>query len=432
MKINGKKILKDDFGFYKNFLTLFTGTAFAQFIPFVISPILTRLYSPDDFGIFAIYFSICIFLSVIITGQYEYSILLPKSHSEAINLWGISIFLSFIISFAIFCIIIIFNHSLTTLFNNQLISRWLYFIPIGLLLIGIFQSFYYWTIRRVRYRGISFARISRSGSNAIVNLSGGALGFCPGGLIYGHIIGQGVGVAILFRFYRKNDWQLLFKITKDRMISLAKRYLNFPKFQVLSGLFEKGAGQIPVLLLSTFFNIAAAGWFSLSQRVIGAPAAVISGSIADIFRQEASVQYANEGSCQELFIKTFKKLFTIAIVPFLLSFFIVVDLFAFIFGKDWIVAGEYAQIMIPMFFLQFIVSPLSSMFMIAEKQKYDFIMQIFLFFGVLAAFIFGKILFVNNPKGIIFFFTVVYSIKYLVEFCLSYKFSGGISKNIGK
>jgi O-antigen/teichoic acid export membrane protein len=115
----------------------------------------------------------------------------------------------------------------------------------------------------------------------------------------------------------------------------------------------------------------------------------------------------------------------LAIIPFLVVFIFSPFLFSFIFGAEWRIAGEYAQIMTVMFFLSFIVSPLSNMFIIAEKQKIDLIIQILLFGFVTLSFIVGYKIF-SNPKVTIMIYSIIYSIKYCFELYLSYKFSKGV------
>jgi O-antigen/teichoic acid export membrane protein len=190
-------------------------------------------------------------------------------------------------------------------------------------------------------------------------------------------------------------------------------------------LLEKGSGQIPVLLLSAFFGSAVTGFFSLSQRVIAAPEGLISVSVGDVFRQQASVEYQKTGNCRKTFIKLFKILVLVSIIPFAILGFAAPVLFEVIFGSQWEVAGGYVQIMTIMFFLSFIVSPLSSMFIIAEKQKLDLIIQLFHFIFICLSF-FAGYRFFKKPEAAILLYTITYSIKYLFEFYLSYRFSGGV------
>ena len=135
---------KSEFG--RNVLTLMTGTTIAQAIPIAISPILTRIYTPEDFGLFAFYASIASIISVVATGRYELAIMLPKKDDDAINIVVLSILISFLVSLLSLIIVLVFNTQITNLLGNPEIANWLYFIPLTVLFTGIYQSFNYWRL----------------------------------------------------------------------------------------------------------------------------------------------------------------------------------------------------------------------------------------------------------------------------------------------
>lgn len=409
--------------FSRNVLTLVTGTTVAQAIPVLISPILTRLYSPEDFGIYAIYFSVLMILSVVGTGKYEMAIVLPKNDEDAKKLFvlsisiatAVSIFLLIAIAFSIYFLPI--PESLVNAKSTFLL------IPVGIFLIGLTQSLHYFLNRKGRYVDLAKARIFRS------------IGYVTSTITFGLINPLGFALALgdsigylannLFLLFKENDLLKNLYTKAHDLKAIAKRYSNFPKYLIVSGLFEKGSGQAPVLLISNLFNSTiAAGYFSFAQRMIVTPADLVSRAISDVFRQRASQDFHNHGNCHSVFIATFKKLLMIGVLPFCLGYFIINDLFAFVFGSQWAVAGEFAQIMMPMFFLQFVVSPLSIVFVIAEKQKYDLLLQIFLFIAVVLSFVVGSYFF-QDIRLSVKLFTFVYCLKYLVEFALAYKFSLG-------
>lgn len=133
--------------FSKNIITLMTGTTIAQAIPIAISPILTRIYTPEDFGIFAIYLAITSIIAVIATGRYEMAIMLPKEEKDVKSILKLIIILLSIVTFATFLIVFIFNDEITNLFENKEISNWLYFLPVSVFLVGIYQVYNYLLIR---------------------------------------------------------------------------------------------------------------------------------------------------------------------------------------------------------------------------------------------------------------------------------------------
>ncbi len=125
------------------------------------------------------------------------------------------------------------------------------------------------------------------------------------------------------------------------------------------------------------------------QRVIGAPISIIGSAVADVFRQQASEAYIKRGECVEEYVSALKKLLAISTIPFSIFIIIAPDLFAIVFGVDWRQAGEYAQILTPMFFLQFLVSPVSCMYTISNNQREDLRLQIFMVTVIILIFSLG-------------------------------------------
>jgi O-antigen/teichoic acid export membrane protein len=408
-----------------------TGTLIAQAIPVAFSPVLTRLFTPENFGLFALYFSISQIMSVFITGRYEYAILLPEKDEDAINIVALCISITLLVSFVTLLIFVPFRHQLAELINKQEIASFLALIPATIFAIGIYTTFNLWFNRKAYYNNISAGKILRSSASTIFSVGFGVTIVKTAGLIIADTIGQLLAAFFMLVKFLKCDKLFMKNITVAGMKMQAVRFNQFPKYNILSGLLEKGSGQIPVILLSGFFGSAVTGFFSLSQRIIAVPEGLISVSIGDVFRQKASFEYKKNGNCRKTFLNLLKMLLMVSVIPFIILAFSAPFLFELFFGEEWRLAGTYAQIMTVMFFLSFVVSPLSNMFIIAEKQRIDLIIQIFLFTLICISFIAGFKLF-NNAKTAIIFFTATYSIKYFVEFFLSYKFSNGVFNPIIK
>jgi O-antigen/teichoic acid export membrane protein len=404
--------------FAKNVITLVTGTAIAQAIPLAISPILTRLYSPDDFGVFALYLSISSVLSVIATGRYEFAITLPAKDEDAVQILWLSCAISFIVSLITFIIILLFNSDIATALGNERIAIWLYAIPVTVFLSGICQSFNYWFNRKRKYSKLSKNRVIQTMSSSSVNLSvgyvskGGTFG-----LIVGNVIGQ-IASAIFFihSFFNKNS-ENKFNFKKPKVIALAKRYRNFPKYDVMASFFNISSNQITHIFYNSFFSSVIAGYFYLTQKIIQVPVTLIAGAIQDVFKMEIVTVHLKNGDTRNLFLKTAKKLFLLALLPTIVIYFFAVDLFALVFGEEWRVAGEYAKIFTPVFFLRFISFPLSYMLYVKEKQLYNIIGQFLLLTAVVITFILGKD---SESINTVVALSWIYSIFYILYFIMSF------------
>lgn len=404
--------------FSRNVLTLMTGTTIAQVIPILISPIITRIYTPEDFGLLALYMSGLMIFGNIVAGKYEQAILI--SHDMYTNnLVIFSIILSFVSSCFLFFIILLFNEQIINLINYD-IGIWLYFLPLNIFIISVTTIIYNWHNRNKNYKTLSSLQIIRSVSQSFIQILLGFAYKTTAGLIVGTIFGS--IISLWYSIYKIRDLFNNVSYNRLRFLVLIKKYNKFPKFMVLSTLMENMSAQLPIILISSFFGASLLGFFALSQRVVRIPIGFIGSSIGHVFREEASCNFMRHGTCRVIFVETFKKLVFISTIPFIFFYFVAPDLFAFVFGDKWRVAGEYAQIMTVLFYLQFITSPLSCMFSIAEKQQYDFWMQVYLLAGVVCSFYIGYSYY-NNLNIALYLFVFIYSLKYLYELIMSYKFT---------
>jgi O-antigen/teichoic acid export membrane protein len=381
--------------------------------------IFAKLYSPEDLGLFQTYFGLSMVLSVVICMRFEMAIFLPEKKDQAIQLVYACFAISAIITIILWILFYFFNFLIVAYFGVQMTS-YIVLLPLTVFIIGASQIINYWCNREEEYKLLSSNRIFRAIYSLGASIS--LFKFKAWGLILGDTIGQLLSVLSISALLNRKRKTPLAKPDFVEMKHLIKRYNQFPLYNVPSGLLEKVSSNLPSLLFLSYFSPATLGFFALTQRIIGLPGALIARSYGDVFRQQASVIFRQENQCSVLFIKTLKTLTIIAVPSFFVLLLIVKPAFEFVFGEKWVVAGIYAQYLVPMFFLQFIVSPLSSMFLVAEKQKFDLIVQIFLLLSLVTTFFVGIMLHFSADETIIGY-SVVYCLKYLIELHLSYKFS---------
>ncbi|RLA08695.1 MAG: translocase [Gammaproteobacteria bacterium] len=408
--------LKPKSEFSRNVLTLMTGSTIAQAIPIAISPILTRIYTPEDFGIFALYMSIASIIAVIATGRYELAIMLPEKDEDAINIVALSAIITVIISLLTLSIVIIFNLQITNLLGNPQISNWLYLVPISVLLTGFYQSFNYWSNRQKQYKTLAQNKVIQSTSTAGVNLSMGLAKWGVVGLIWGNIIGQTLASVILFKNILKKNHNLPTAINKNKIIKMLKRYIKFPKYDIISALANTSAQQITHILFNIIYNPAIAGFFYFTQKILSMPITYISSAILDVFKEQAARDYKKYNNAKKIYKSTFIKLMMIAILPSVFLYFFAVDMFVIVFGEKWQIAGEYAKILSPMLFFRFMGNPLSFMFYIGERQIWDMYSQTLLLCSILLSFFWN-----TNATQTVYFISLVFSIFYISQIFLSAK-----------
>ena len=126
--------------FKKNILLVIIGTAITQLIPILISPILTRIYLPEDFGIYSVYLAITSIIGVIATARYENAIVLAEKEEDIFLLVILSSCLTLITSFICLLLVLACSSFIMEFFNISGSARWLYFIPLTVLISGLFAG----------------------------------------------------------------------------------------------------------------------------------------------------------------------------------------------------------------------------------------------------------------------------------------------------
>jgi len=406
------QLLKPKSEFNRNILTLMTGSTIANAIPVAISPILTRIYSPEDFGLLALFLAVTTIFGTIVNGRYELAIMLPKKDEDAINIVALGFIIMSLITLILFVIVIIFNEKIVHLLSNKDIGTWLYIVPLSIFLIGLFNLLNYFNNRKKHYKDIAKANIIKSITMVAFQIVVGYLREGAAGLISGQIASQMTANMKLLTNIIKNKL-LLSKISKKKILQVAKRYKEFPKFSIAGALANKATGNLTNILISIFYNVSTLGFYSLVQRVLGVPSVLIGNSIGQVFFEEASKEKQLTGKAVKVFKSTVKKLFIIGAPSFGILFFIVEDLFAFVFGEEWRVAGGYARIMIPVFFIGFIVSTVSIVDSIFEKLFFYLCLQI----GYLVSMTIALYLFKNYQfENLLIIIVIISCIHYLLHF----------------
>ena len=409
--------------FTRNVLTLMTGTTIAQAIPIAASPILTRIYTPADFGVMALFVAITSIFGSISSGRYELAIMLPKKEEDAINIFALGFILTTLLSLILLILVILFNDYIAKLLNNEEIRFWLFFIPVTVFFTGLFNILTYYNIRKKKYKDIRSATIIKSVISATVQLSFGFIQNGVTGLISGQIFSQMFANMRLFKNILK-DKVLISGISKVKIVAQAKRYKDFPKFSLWAVLANTLSGSLINILISSFFSLATLGFYSLVQRVLGLPTTLIGGSIGQVFFQQVTKEKQETGKATNSFNSTVKKLFIIGIPIFGILFFLVEHLFAFVFGEEWRIAGVYAQILIPFVFIKFVSSTVSTINTVFEKQKIGLYINLLLLLTSITI-LYSSRLFNLDFSNFLFILSLALSLEYALFLLYYYKLSKG-------
>lgn len=405
----------------KNIMIMVGGRVLAQAIPILLTPLLTRLYSPSEFGIFGVYASIIAFIAMISNGRYSLSIILPKSDIDAKRLFLLSSLLTFAVTIIFGLIFIVFGDFVFDFFEISILQRYLPILILNILFIGLYESLYYYVLRTKNYKILTTNIIIQALVLVSIRLLCGYLNFTEIGLLISYLIGYSIGYILLI-CRLKIPLLFLFKEFKiSDYLLLLKRYSRFPKYSLLADSLSVLATYSPNMLLNKIFGSVITGYYSMSDKILGSPIWFVTSSVGDVFKQEASEQLRVKNSCFDVFIKTTKTLFFIGIIPFSILFVISPYVVPYILGENWKEAGVFIQIFSIMYFLRFIISPVSHVIYIVNKQNYNVTFQgINLLTTIIS---FGLGLYFKDLYLCLISLSVLTSISYIIVFIYSYKFA---------
>ncbi|MDX1479287.1 MAG: oligosaccharide flippase family protein [Saprospiraceae bacterium] len=407
--------------FRKNVIKLFSGAVIAQLAPWAISPILARIYTPEEFGLLTIFLSILNIGNTIITAKYEIAIYLPRQTEQARYVVKLNILVSIVITTTALIIFLLFGSQIKELLQAQELDVFFYLAPVVVLLLGLYKIFYSWLNRLKQYTTLAASKVVRSATLSVSQLGLGFTAFKAHGLIIGQMIGELVAAG--FIVIASIGTIKLRREAGDRqgIAQTAKEYIGFPKYSLPGDFVNSVSNQAPVFIFGGVFGTAIVGQYGMTYRVLTAPLTLLARAILDVFKQQASEDYANTGSCRKIFVVTLKRLAMFSFPIFLIIGIFSEPLFTLIFGEQWRQAGEFAQIMAILFFVRFVASPLSYVLYIAQKQKVDLIWQLTLAVVLISSIYIGVAF--DDFYLSLWLFTLSYSAMYLIYLYLSYKYS---------
>jgi O-antigen/teichoic acid export membrane protein len=369
----------------KSIILLMSGSAVAQAIPIMISPILTRLYTPKEFGLLALYLSLSAALSVFASGRYDLALIEPSQDKEARSLLFAGLWLTIAFSLTLFIILLATAPAIAELLGSPDIVSWLNLVPLTVFSMSCLSIFTYWLNRRKNFKGMNVSRILNS--IVIVGLS---LGFAftklkPQGLLLGYMLGQLLTVCYQWFVYVRDER----KQRRDSLLVVMKAYLRYPKFLIPSTLACTVAAESPVVLLTQFFDSSVAGLFSFVNRVTVSPISIIGNSIGEVYRVRALEYFQQHGECRQIFFHHAAILAFAGVIPWGILFFWGPKLFAFVFGEEWREAGEMATFFSFVIWFQLLSTPLSYTITFNRSQHLDLYLQIFRVLGSIGSAIVG-------------------------------------------
>jgi O-antigen/teichoic acid export membrane protein len=360
--------------FAKSIIALVSATAVAQAINFGFNILLTRLYTPVDFGALSVFLSLVSFVAVVSTGKYDVALVAAPDRDEARGLVSLGMFICILTALVILILAWLVNVIPLHFYSQNQVHEWFYLIPLSLIMLSAFQMLWMWNVREKKFKSISFIRPLEAFVNNAICI--GLKSYKSVGLLTGSLTSQFVSlVTITVISLTKTEKNLFFAPIK-KLQNLAVKYIEFPKINILQGFIDTLQMGIIVLVSSNYFPAADIGYYALCMRVLQAPVRLIVLPLAHVFFAEVSSNYREDKGIYNLVRKvTYQTgVWTVAMPVVLIT--VGPFLFKIIFGINWQEAGVYAAILSPWIFFDMLRAPIVQVASIIGKQKQVLVISI--------------------------------------------------------
>tara|TARA_B110000908_G_C10233045_1_gene441663 strand:+ start:555 stop:2000 length:1446 start_codon:yes stop_codon:yes gene_type:complete len=362
------KNLLNSKSFLGNVLKIASGTLLAQSLGYLFLPFITRLYTPENFGEFGIFMAMFGLISPLLGGKFEVALVLEKDKIQKMNLYLLSAIITLFIGVILFFIFLFFRDNIISILSLSINQDLLLILPASLLFFGLYQANRFFLVS-YNYFGVISKMIVLE---KIVNLTSKiTIGFFKPsslGLIGSDLLGKIVAVSYTsFTIIRKKLYvSSLKKFNKYEVLRLFKKYRKFPTYELMGDWFGSISNQIPLLIMAFYFNSLILGYYVFANSILKSVITLTSKNFGSVYYRKISE--INEIERKPFTSKLINNLSAFGVLPFIIIAIGAPEIFSFVFGKNWLNAGIYAQIMSPYLMIFFFLKPINSLYRVYNQQ----------------------------------------------------------------
>lgn len=350
---------------------MMSGKGIAAIIALLTMPVIARLFSPEDFGVAAIFLSLCVMVSNVGALRYESALVLPKQESEARLLMSLAYRILAALCLSMLIGIAIYYWLGVSFALVESLGVWLWFWPLGVLLMTMIQIQEAWLDRQQQFRVVAASMVVGTGVTGGSRIGFGLLtGTSVFGLIVGHMLGQLSRLAVQKSASRAAFNAVFTRTGLSELRSIALKYADFPKLNAPAALLSAATQQLPIVFFGLLFAPAVVGYYSMATRLSHVPTVIVATSVRRVFLQKAA-QINNRGrSLTFAFLMLTGGLAILGVIPLVVLWFFGEPLSAWLLGDRWAQAGRYLEIISPWLFILLVTAPANPVFVVLRKQKF--------------------------------------------------------------
>jgi O-antigen/teichoic acid export membrane protein len=360
--------------FLRKWLLLASGTLMGQALVVITSPLLTRLFTPEEFGLFAVFAAI-VGIGATLSGlRYEFAVPLALNDEDAAAIVAVIVLTSALLAVIVAGLVWLIGHWVAGQLNVAELAHWLWLLPFALLVWGIGSALSYWSVRRHTYGVNALSSTVHLGTQTAGQLAMGFAGWGAPGLILGFVGGYATRMVYFLVRLPHGDRQLLAAWQWSRLRAVAYEHWRYPAFSLPSSLLARFLQLGPAIIIAAMFSPALAGFYAVAQRVVGLPILMLGEAASQVFLGE--IRGLERLALRQLFLRTLALFGGLALLAMLPLLFFAPPLFDLLLGDGWAPAGIFVQLLIPFYIARFIDVPISQLLNALGRQQLHFFLTL--------------------------------------------------------
>lgn len=360
--------------FLGDVLKLSFGTLGGRLIALAALPVITRLYSPEDFALLTVYLALVSTLAVAACLRLEVAIPLVETNDEAADLLALALTVLTLVTALLTLPALLMSEQVAAALGAPALAPYLWLVPLGVAMAGSYSALQFWATRARRFGAIARTRVGQAAAGVSAMLALGWAGVAPFGLLLGNALNIGAGGVSLAASALARDGAVLRAVRLRNLAPAFRRNHRYPLFSTPEALFNVAGVQLPVLLIAAHAG-AEAGFLLLAMQVMTAPMTLLGSSISQVYVSRAPTEY-REGRLAPFTLSIMRRLVLVGVGPLILAGALAPLVFPWIFGADWARAGTIVAWLVPWMALQFIASPVSMVLHTVGRQNWAMYLQV--------------------------------------------------------
>ncbi len=334
-------------------------------------PLLTRLYSPAEFGLLSVLTSTLGIFGVAACLRYELAIPLPSDQKSADALLALSLSICTVLSLLAGVLIYCMPNTVISILRQPAMAPYIWMIPLGLWASGCYSALQAWHARKSDFGILARTRVAQSAASSGMQVLWGWFNAGPVGLLAGPLWNSGIACLAL----RRTLFSVWATASWTEIHRLATQYRKFPLYSTGEALANSAALYLPLILIAAHVGATEAGFLAMAMFVAQAPMSLIGSSISQVFLSRAAVEYHNS-RLSDFIVEVLSSLIKTGMGPLLALGIIAPQFCELLFGDEWKRTGILVSWMTPCFLLQFLAVPISTTLHICGRQKIALTIQL--------------------------------------------------------